>query len=100
MSELHLTHALVLTQFEASLTEREWSVVSAQDYPIHALYCAESRNLLFLSDNQKSDCTEEISKIIKTLENCNIQFFLCKQIIILRDDENCYEAQDVLRHLS
>jgi hypothetical protein len=42
----------------------------------------------------------EISKIIKTLENCNIQFSLNKQIIILRDDENCYEAQDVLRHLS
>lgn len=99
MSELHLTHALVLTQFESSLTERDWSVVSAQDYPIHALYCTESRNLLFHSDNQKSDCAEEISKIMKTLELCSIQLHYEQQIIILRDDENCYEAQDVLRHL-
>ena len=100
MNELHLTHALVLTQFESSLEPREWALLEEQDYPLHALYCAESRNLLFLSDNQKSDCAMEISKIIKTLENCNIQFHLNKQIIILGDDENCYEAQDVLRHLS
>jgi rRNA processing protein Krr1/Pno1 len=43
---------------------------------------------------------EEISKIIKTLENCNIQLIHDKQIIILRDVENCYEAQDVISHLS
>lgn len=100
MNELHLTHALVLTQFESSLTERDWSVVSAQDYPIHALYCHESRNLLFHSDNQKSNCEEEISKIKETLKLCNIQFFEEQTIIVLRDDENCYEAQDVLRHLN
>lgn len=99
MNELHLTHALVLTQFEDSLNPRDWQVLSAQDYPIHALYCAESRNLLFLSDNQKSDCAEEISKIIKTLENCSIQLHHEKQIIVLEESENCYEAQDVLRHL-
>ena len=98
--ELHLTHALVLTQFEDSLNPREWSLLMAEDYPLHALYCHESRQLLFHSDNQKSDCEEEISKIIKTLEKCNIQFHLSKQIIILRDDENCYEAQDVIKHLT
>ena len=74
MVELHLTHALVLTQFEDSLNPREWSVLSAQDYPLHALYCAESRNLLFYSDNQKSNCEEEISKIEQTLKLCSIQF--------------------------
>ena len=98
--QLHLTHALVLTQFEDSLNPREWSLLAAEDYPLHALYCHESRNLLFHSDNQKSDCAEEISKIIKTLENCNIQLIHDKQIIILRENENCYEAQDVLKHLN
>ena len=100
MELLHLTHALVLTQFEASLEPREWSLLVEQDYPLHVLYCAESRALLFHSDNQKSDCAEEVSKIISLLEKCNIQVKLEQQIIILGDDENCYEAQDVLRHLS
>ena len=98
--ELHLTHALVLTQFEDSLNPREWSLLAAEDYPLHALYCHESRNLLFYSDNQKSDCAEEISKIINSLELCNIRVTQLQQIIILRDDENCYEAQDVLKHLN
>lgn len=97
--ELHLTHALVLTQFESSLTPRDWDVINAQDYPLHALYCHESRALLFYSDNQKCDCAEEISKIKQTLKLCNIHFAEQQQIIILRDDENCYEAQDVLKHL-
>lgn len=98
--KLHLTHALVLTQFEDSLNPRDWALLSAQDYPIHALYCHESRNLLFHSDNQKSNCSEEISKIIKTLELCNIQLIHDKQIIILRDDENEYSAEDVKKHFN
>ena len=98
--KLHLTHALVLTQFEDSLNPREWALLSAQDYPIHALYCHDSRNLLFHSDNQKSNCSDEISKIIKTLENCNIQLIHDKQIIILRDDENEYSAEDVKKHFN
>ena len=74
--ELHLTHALVLTHFESSFAPREWSLLAAEDYPLHALYCHESRNLLFYSDNQKSDCAEEISKIIKTLVGCQISYIL------------------------
>lgn len=97
--ELHLTHALVLTQFESTLSPREWSLLVAEDYPLHALYCHDSRNLLFYSDNQKSDCAEEISKIIKSLELCSITCSISNEIIVLREDENCYEAQDVLKHL-
>ena len=98
--ELHLTHALVLTPFESSLSPREWSLLAAEDYPLHALYCHESRTLLFYSDNQKSDCAEEISKIIKVLVDCQISCTLQQQIIVMREDENCYEAQDVLKHLN
>ena len=98
--ELHLTHALILTQFEDSLNRREWSLLSAQDYPLHALYCEESRALLFHSDNQKNDCAKELSKIYNLLEKLNIQFSLQKQIIILRDDENEYDAEDVLKHFN
>ena len=98
--ELHLTHALVLTQFEDSLNPREWSVLSAQDYPLHALYCAESRNLLFHSDNQKNDCAMEISKILNLLELCSIRVVYDKQIIIMRENENEYDAEDVKKHFN
>lgn len=96
----HFIHALVLTPFESSLTPLDWDTVSAQDYPIHALYCEESGALLFHSNNQKIDCMDEISKIYNLLEKLNIQFFHKQQIIILRDDENEYDAQDVLKHFS
>ena len=98
--ELNLTHALVLTQFESTLSPREWSLLVEEDYPLHALYCHDSRNLLFYSDNQKSDCAEEISKIINSLKLCNIRVKCEQQIIILRENENCYEAQDVIKHLN
>ena len=38
--------------------------------------------------------------MIKTLEMCNIQLTLSKQIIVMGENENCYEAQDVIKHLN
>ena len=99
MNELLLTHALVLTQFESSLTPCEWSILMEQDYPIHVLYCTNTGAILFHSDNLKVNCEEEISKIQQTLALCGITAKEEKRIVILKDDENCYEAQDVLRHL-
>lgn len=94
----HLVHALVLTPFEASLPAQTWEEIAATDYPIHALYCEESRNLLFHSDGLKFDCAEEISKIIKTIENLGNGVELCYQILKLEADENEYSAQDVIKH--
>ena len=99
MHELLLTHALVLTQFEASLTPCEWSILVEQDYPIHFLYCTDTGAILLHADNQTLDCAEEISKIQQTLVLCGIPAKEERRIVILKDDENCYEAQDVLRHL-
>ena len=96
----HFIHALVLTSFEASLTSLDWNTISSQDYPIHALYCEELGALLFHSDNQKDDCAKEISKIQNLLTRLGNEIVLSKQIIILRDDENEYNAQDVLKHFS
>ena len=62
---VHLTHALILTQFEADLLNTlEWDEIIAQDFTVHALYCSDTNEILFHSDNQKSNCAEEISKII------------------------------------
>ena len=94
----HLVHALVLTPFEASLPAQTWEEIAATDYPIHALYCEESRNLLFHSDGLKFDCAEEISKIIKIIENLGNGVELCYQILKLEADENEYSAQDVIKH--
>lgn len=96
----HFIHALVLTQFESSLTPLNWETLSAQDYPLHALYCEELGALLFHSDNQKNDCVKEISKIFNLLKKLNIQFSQEQQILIMSDDENEYDERDVLKHFN
>ena len=96
----HFIHALVITSFESSLNPIDWETLSAQDYPLHALYCEELGALLFHSDNQKSDCTEMISFLKQTFEILGIPAQFEQQIIIMNDDENEYDAQDVLKHFS
>ena len=96
--EYHLIHALVLTPFESSLPAKTWEEIAATDYPIHALYCKESRRILFHSDGLKNNCAEEIAKIQQTLELTNNRVVLHKQIIILEDNECEYCAQDVIKH--
>lgn len=96
----HFIHALVVTPFESSLTSLDWETLSAQDYPVHALYCKELGALLFHSDNQNSECTEMISFLQETFKILNIPAEWEKQIIVLRDDECEYDSQDVLKHFN
>ena len=96
----HFIHALVITPFESSLNPIDWETLSAQDYPLHALYCGELGALLFHSDNQKSDCAEMISFLKQTFEILGIPAQFEQQIIIMNDAENEYDAQDVLKHFS
>ena len=96
----HFIHALVVTPFESSLTPLDWETLSAQDYSLHALYCEELGALLFHSDNRKNDCTEMISFLKQTFEILGIPAVYEQQIIIMSDDENEYDAQDVLKHFS
>ena len=96
----HFIHALVVTQFESSLTPLDWETLSAQDYPLHALYCEESGALLFHSDNRKNDCAEMISFLKETLKILSIPVEWENKIIIMSDEENEYNAQDVLKHFN
>jgi hypothetical protein len=96
----HFIHALALTHFESSLTPLDWDTLLAQDYPLHALYCEESGALLFLSDNQKNDCVDMISFLKETLKILNICAEWENKIIIMSENENEYDAQDVLKHFS
>jgi hypothetical protein len=96
--ELHLTHALVLTPFESSLVNLTVEEVLKQDFTVHALYCHETKNLLFHSDYQKSEPIEEISKIVRILQMTGNCVKIDKQILILENDENEYCANDVIKH--
>lgn len=96
--ELHLTHALVLTPFESSLVNLTVEEVLKQDFTVHALYCHETKNLLFHSDYQKSEPLEEISKIVRILQMTGNCVKIDKQILILENDENEYCANDVIKH--
>ena len=96
----HFIHALVVTQFESSLTPLDWETLSAQDYPLHTLYCEELGALLFHSNNQKNDCSNMISFLKETFKILNIPVEWKNKIIIMSDDENEYSAQDVLKHFS
>lgn len=99
--EVHLIHALILTPYESSLINAtDWNEICAQDFTVHALYCKDSGGMLFHSDNQNSDCANEISKIQQTLAKCGISFTLSKQIIILSDDECEYCVEDVRKHFN
>ena len=96
--ELHLTHALLLTPFESSLVNLTVEDVMRQDFTVHALYCHETKNLLFHSDYQKSEPNEEITKIISILTLTGNRVEIEKQIIVLQDDECEYSAEDVKKH--
>ena len=96
----HFVHALIVTQFESSLNPLDWEALSAQDYPLHALYCEELGALLFHSDNQKNDCAEMISFLKETFKILNVSVNWVNQIIVMNDDENEYNAQDVLKHFN
>ena len=97
--ELHLVHTLILTHFEASLINpNDWNEVIAQDFTVHALYCRETKNLLFHSDYQKSEPIEEISKIVKLFQMTGISVSLEKKILVVGEDENEYCANDVIKH--
>ena len=96
----HFIHALVVTQFESSLSPLDWDTLLAQDYPLHALYCEELGALLFHSDNQKNDCTEMISFLKETFKILSIPAEWENKIIIMSDDECEDDVQDVLKHFS
>lgn len=97
--ELVFTHVLVLTQFESSLVPLQWEEVVAQDFTVHLFYCKTSQSILFHSDNLQFDCMERVSNFYEMLAKSGIPYTDEQQIIILRDGESEYNAEDVLKYL-
>jgi hypothetical protein len=98
--EFNFIHVLVLTPFESSLTSLQWDEVIAQDFTVHLLYCRTNGRVILHSNNQKFDCTERISQFYEMLVKSGIPFTDEQQIIILRDNESEYNAEDILKHLN
>jgi hypothetical protein len=85
--ELHLTYALALTPFEASLTTLDWNEVAAQDYPLHVLYCHETNLIVYQSYSQKNNPCEEILAIEKILANCSITALIAHKVLVVKENE-------------
>lgn len=98
--ELKLTHAVVLTQFESTLTPLDFDTISAQDYVVHVIYNQVTNSLVFLSSPQKFDGLEQSIKIRELMDNLLIPVHWDKTILIMGENENEYDAQSILRHLS
>lgn len=98
--ELNLTHALILTQFESTLTPLDFDTVAQQDYAVHAVINRETKSISFLSNPQKFDGYEDFIKFKQIMENLLIPVNWKQTILIVSDDECEYSAEDVKRHFN
>lgn len=96
--ELNLIHALILTQFESTLTNLDFDTLVAQDYTVHGIYCKETKSLIYHSEPQNFNGYEEVIKIQQTLQNLPILVNWGVAIVIIGEDENEYRSCDVLKH--
>ena len=93
---VHLTHALILTQFEADLLNTlEWDEIIAQDFTVHALYCSDTNEILFHSDNQNSNPTDKISEINKIILQIGNGVEFAKQILVCPPEINEYDSMAI-----
>ena len=98
--DIHLVHALILTQFEADLVDAsDWNSVIAQDFTVHALYCQETKQLLFHSDNQKSDPLDKIAEIKDIILKIGNAIEICNTILIVPPTINEYDSKAIINLL-
>ena len=98
--ELQLTHALILTQFESTLTPLDFETVVQQDYAVHAVINRATKSICFLSEPQKFDGYEYFIKFKQMIENLHIPVNWETTILVVSDDECEYDAEDVKKHFN
>ncbi len=98
--ELNLTHALILTQFESSLTPLNFETVAQQDYTVHAVLNRATKSISFFSEPKKFDGLEEVIKFKEHLRNLNILVNWEETILIISDEECEYCVEDVKKHFN
>ena len=98
--ELQLTHIIVLTQFESTLTPLDFEIVAQQDYAVHAVLNRATKSISFLSKPQKFNGYEDFIKFEENLTNLLIPVNWERNIVIVKDDECEYNADDVKKHFN
>ena len=98
--ELNLTHALILTQFESSLTPLNFETIAQQDYAVHVVFNRATKSITFFSEPKKFDGLEEVIKFKERLRDLNISVNWEETILIMSDDECEYCAEDVKKHFN
>ena len=91
---LHFIYALIVTPFEQDLLKSKggnWEYINMQDFPIRALYCANSQEFIFFGDNIKTDILHDINQFLIGLNKAGISYQIDKRIINLAkgEDEMC-----------
>ena len=98
--ELQLTHTLILTQFESTLTPLDFDTIAQQDYAVHAIFNRATKSISFLSKPQKFDGHEDFIKFKQTIEKLLIPVNWENKIIIVSENECEYCAEDVKKHFN
>lgn len=96
---LHFIYALVLTQFESSLIPLDWGAVVQEDFPVHVLYCQETKEIVYHNDTQHAECGMDIQNIKTLLAQIGVEAIYDQQVIVLTDGENERCGRDVKNHL-
>lgn len=84
---LTFIYALSVTPFEYNMLGEEvnnFSYLQQQDYPIHALYCAETKKVICYGDPIQG-ITERIDNFLDDLRKCGIHYNIKYRILCSRE---------------
>ena len=89
---LTFIYALSVTPFEYNMLGEEVNnldYLKQQDYPIHALFCAETKKVVCYGDPIKG-ITERIDNFLDDLRKCGIEYKIAYRILCSREQNEKY----------
>lgn len=84
---LTFIYALSVTPFEYNMLGEEvnnFDYLKNQDYPIHALFCAETKRVICYG-NPVEGITERIDNFLEDLRKCGIHYMMKYRILCSRE---------------
>lgn len=67
--DLHLTHVLIITPFQATFIKPDWNTLMEADCATHALYCKETKTFFVYGDCVDGAPEESIKSVIRALSD-------------------------------
>ena len=80
--ELTLVHALILTDYEATLPAQSFEALLVEDYPLHRVYNKATGEVIFEEYPFEGNPFEKISIIQKTLQVAHIPFSWSQEVVV------------------